>query len=200
MGRRQGAPDSDRQAHLRALEAQHVDGTFDFLFDIEEIGHHMVILGYIPYVHRNPSILDVGCGQGRLVELLRTVPHRRYLGIDASPSAVRDAARRGGRRDRFEVADYEDWEPPGRYDVILFNESIYYSHQPQAVLRRYARALAPGGALIVSVFRYLSNERVWSEIEGDYTVLAADVVENSRGQAWEVRALQPTFSADGASQ
>src|SRR3990172_5448010 len=72
-------------------ESQYKHGAWDFLYSIDEMGHYMVIVGYIHYLHNYPRVLDVGCGNGRLLELLCAFHFESYLGIDMSGEAIRKA-------------------------------------------------------------------------------------------------------------
>jgi 2-polyprenyl-6-hydroxyphenyl methylase/3-demethylubiquinone-9 3-methyltransferase len=166
---------------------------YDFLYDMKEIGHYMIIVGYLPYLHPRPAILDVGCGQGRLFELLQALTnYRRYHGLDLSESAVRQA-KKSRRDDRasFETADFEVWEAARKFDVIIFNETLYFSDHPRVLLRRYTQFLEPDGVFIVSIHEHFGYEQIWDQIADDYQVKAGDKVQNLLGQVWDVRVLQP---------
>lgn len=175
------------------LERQYRRGRWDFLYNIEEIAHHMIILGYLPYFHQNPAILDVGCGEGRWFELLQASgSFQRYVGIDVSPTAVARARRKAAdARSAFIEAPFEDWQTDERFDIIIFSESLYYAERPRAVLQRYAGLLGRKGTLIVSIHEHFGHEEIWRRIAGDYHVIAGDTVRNERGQTWTVRALRP---------
>jgi SAM-dependent methyltransferase len=151
----------------------------------------MIILGYLLQFASRPLILDVGCGQGRLLELIHLIPYRGYLGIDIAPQAIRQAKKMADDRDQLEVADYTAWCPNQLYDTIIFNETIYYACDPIGVLKGYCRFLLPKGVLLVSVHHYLSQARIRENIETESIMLARDRVENRLGQVWEVWALQP---------
>jgi len=106
----------------------------------------------------NASILDIGCGSGNTsTEMAGT--YARYLGIDISEAALAKARWRSqecGRGDKnsFECADFLTYVPTGRYDVILFRESMY--HVPlgkvKATLDRYAAYLKNDGVFIVRLY------------------------------------------------
>ena len=49
-----------------------------------------------------------------------------------------------GGAEQFEVSD--------TYDVIVFNECLYYFNDPVGTVGRYASALRPDGIMIVSTF------------------------------------------------
>ncbi len=172
-------------------EAQYLRGDYDFLYWIEEIGHYMIIVGYIPYLHPSPAILDVGCGQGRLFELLRATPFQSYLGIDVSPTAIQKASRVAADRARFEVADFETWKAAHRFDIIILNESLYCARRPLSLLRRCARWLTRKGSLIVSMYRCAAHLEIWDSLDPYFVVVDSNMVQNRRGQIWDIRIVRP---------
>jgi len=52
----------------------------------------------------------------------------------------------------FICADAERYAPEDTYDVIVFNECLYYFHKPLEAVDRYVTRLAPQGIVIVSTF------------------------------------------------
>ncbi|MDQ5822901.1 MAG: class I SAM-dependent methyltransferase [Chloroflexota bacterium] len=173
------------------MDAQYAAGDLDFLYSIDEIAHHMIILGYIHYARRPPSILDVGCGQGRLFELLKNFRFKSYLGIDVSRVAIGRTRSLARKKARFEVANFEEWQPSKRFNMIIFNESLYYAARPLEVLVRYSRWLTRGGSIIVSMWRCSQNMAIWQDIHREFKVANAHTVENRRGQIWDIELLRP---------
>jgi len=92
-------------------------------------------------------VVDLGCGPGRLVAELvaRGIP---ALGVDVSSAAAAHCRRRGVpmlRRDLFARLPRE-----GRWrQVLLADGNIGIGGDPQRLLRRAARLLGPGGAVLV---------------------------------------------------
>ena len=98
------------------------------------------------------TILDVGCGEAILRDLLPGDGYDRYVGLDLSPAAI-EKARVGARpQDRLEVADAETWAPAESFDAVVMNECLYYFHDPLAQAHRYFEAARLGGVLLVSMF------------------------------------------------
>ncbi len=162
-------------------EEEYDGGVWDYLAGDEEAARYRAILELIDDALAQPgrparadasgpadrAVLDVGCGEGVLVDFLRAAGGReplRYTGLDLSERAIETArAARGGDRTRFLIADAERWAPapappadpastPERYDAIVLNECLYYFHEPLKTLRRYLGALTPGGVVVVSMY------------------------------------------------
>jgi len=98
-------------------------------------------------------ILDVPCGYGRHAsELARR--GFRVVGVDLSPSMIAEARRRfaEGPRLSFRRRDMRRLAFRGEFDAVinLYTSFGYFTAaQNQATLRRMARALRPGGRLLV---------------------------------------------------
>lgn len=94
-------------------------------------------------------ILDVGCGNGFHIHLLRTYgrPEWHIEGIDADSRAV-DAARTSGLD--VHHGDVRDVDLPlASYDLVLLNMTLEHLSNPLATVRRIRELLRPGGRLLV---------------------------------------------------
>jgi SAM-dependent methyltransferase len=171
------------------LDAQYRAGYWKHLDEISELAPCMIIAGYVHHLFESPLVLDVGCGHGRMARLLAHFPLEGYTGIDLSPAAIAQARALGINRARFATADFEKWTPPEQYDVILFQDSLYYATDPVRQLRRYAGALTEHGVFVVSMFRYSNNRIIWRRIDRSFQTVAATRVRNRKGK-WDVRVLR----------
>jgi SAM-dependent methyltransferase len=107
------------------------------------------LLAYCKGLGEQARILDVGCGDGFHLRLLKQFgrPGWRVEGVDASDRAVM-AARDGGFDVHLGTVESADLEP-GSYDLILLIATIEHVEQPLKVLRAAARLLRPGGRAVV---------------------------------------------------
>lgn len=97
------------------------------------------------------SLLDLGCGDGRLLDCADTPIE--YLGLDGSPGRIADAQKRWPDY-QFMVADLYDPMPgpkAGIWSLICLFEVLEHLENPHAVLRLAYGACAPGGRIIGSV-------------------------------------------------
>ncbi|MFB7591080.1 class I SAM-dependent methyltransferase [Streptomyces sp. NPDC056169] len=92
------------------------------------------------------TVLDIGCGPGRLVAAL-AAEGRRALGIDVSPDAVARTLRLGGTALCRSVFDPLPGE--GRWDTaLLIDGNIGIGGDPAALLRRLRRSVSLAGQVI----------------------------------------------------
>lgn len=183
--------DRGRSLPWETWDRQFRDGSWEWLDSIDEFAHYMVIAGYVRWLFASPTILDVGCGQGRLAELLATFSIPRYFGIDLSAEAIQQARRRMRTPARFRVADMNAWDPPEQFSVIVFCESLNYAIRPASTLLRYARALKRNGAIIVSLVRHRNHGRIWRNAARYFRTVDSTTVINLQGATWDIRVLRP---------
>jgi 2-polyprenyl-3-methyl-5-hydroxy-6-metoxy-1,4-benzoquinol methylase len=150
-----------QQVNADTWDREYRDGAWDYLSGIDSVAGLAAVMGYCQ--HLNPAtILDAGCGEGLLAEKLRLLDYEYYLGIDLSREAIDRASQKlGSARTEFSVADLHRFESPRRFDVIIFNQSLYYLSEPDAVLTRYAAMLAPGGHFIISMADQPRTRALW---------------------------------------
>lgn len=113
-------------------------------------------------------VLDVGCGFGDMTQQLASLvgPDGSVLGVDASPrfveAATQEAQEAGVDNARFAVADVEVTDFDERFDLAFSRFGTMFFANPVAALRRVREALAPGGRLVMVVWRAkVENEWVY---------------------------------------
>jgi SAM-dependent methyltransferase len=146
-------------------DREYRDGAWDHLSEIRNVAGLAAVMGYCqPLAPR--TILDAGCGEGLLAAKLKLLPYEHYLGLDISAEAVaRATARLGDARTRFTVADLHGFESAERFDLIIFNQSLYYLSDPAAVLARYAAMLDANGRFILSMADMPRTRALWPVVE-----------------------------------
>ena len=97
------------------------------------------------------TVLDVGCGTGRLTaELLERLPRGRVIAVDASESMLAEArkqlARYGGRVE-FIAADALELKVDGVADLVFSTATFHWILDHAKLFRVLFRALKPGGRL-----------------------------------------------------
>jgi len=115
------------------------------------------LLARIPALPDARRIVDLGCGDGRLVpDLVARWPGAAITGVDAAPAMLAEARRRrvarAGAIDWGE-ADIADWAPDGPGDLIVSNAALHWLDDHDRLLPRLTAFLAPGGVLAIQMPR-----------------------------------------------
>lgn len=106
------------------------------------------VLARLAGVAPDATVIDIGCGTGRVTEsLLALVPRGRVLAIDASADMVALARRRLGDRAQVWCQDVLDLDLDEPVDAIVSTATLHWVRDHYRLWARLAQALGPGGVL-----------------------------------------------------
>jgi trans-aconitate 2-methyltransferase len=95
------------------------------------------------------SVLDAGCGTGRVTALLaERLPRGRVIAVDGSEAMAREARERLGANVDVRVADLLELELAVPVDAILSTATFHWITDHDRLFARLRDALAPGGRLV----------------------------------------------------
>lgn len=100
------------------------------------------------------SILDIGCGDGKITaQLAKMVPKGRVIGIDSSPEMVEYARRTFPSSDHpnidFLVMDALSLDFASEFDLVTSFACLHWVKDHQTVLREIQKSLRRGGRLLI---------------------------------------------------
>jgi demethylmenaquinone methyltransferase/2-methoxy-6-polyprenyl-1,4-benzoquinol methylase/ArsR family transcriptional regulator len=141
----QRAPDWD---HIRALHApeERVEAAI------------MAMVGEKPV----RALLDLGAGTGRMLELIAPIAERA-VGVDQSSAMLALARSRIGQLGlhNVQLRQGDIYAPPverDAYDLVVIHQVLHFLDDPARAISEAARALRPGGRLIVVDFKAHDEE------------------------------------------
>ena len=114
------------------------------------------------------SVLDLGTGTGRMLQLLANVGVERAVGIDNSHSMLAVARANLERAEvrRVDLRQGDVYSPPfehGTFDLVVIHQVLHFLDDPARAVREAARLLSPGGRLLIVDFAPHSLEFLRSE-------------------------------------
>lgn len=130
------------------------------------------------------KILDVGCGNANLFNLLPNGKYELY-GVDFSENMIIEAQRNCNVEAFFSVADAENLPfEDDTFDIIVCNASFHHYIHPNTVLSEMHRVLKDDGRVLIgepyipSPVRGLMNRILKYSDSGDYHVYGLSEMEN----------------------
>lgn len=115
-------------------------------------------------VLRGSQVLDLGCGDGYLVDRIAATGSVAF-GLDPDSAGVRLAAQKIRGRDRRHIIRGDAYRLPfadHSFDVVLMADVIEHLTEPEVCLGEVVRVLRPDGSLLVSTPHYQEGWR-WDE-------------------------------------
>jgi len=112
---------------------------------------------YRQMIPQDASVLEVGCGDGSLLEML---PGREKAGIDLSPAQI-ERARRRLPEATLEAVSGEEFQPHRTYDIIILSDTLNQAGDCQLLLERLQKAAHPGTRLLINIYNALWSPLLW---------------------------------------
>jgi SAM-dependent methyltransferase len=173
-------------------EDEYARGRWDYLKNVEEMSRYAVIAGYCLHGGDVSSVLDLGCGSGLVRGWLRPLGTIEYVGVDRSKIAI-DMAKKEwpDSRTDFVAADIATYVPDRKFDIIIFNEVLYYLDQPGDILGRFGEFLEDNGRFIISLWDDPEAQEAWRRSRAKVRVVDAVQTRHSSGLSWQIRLCRP---------
>jgi trans-aconitate 2-methyltransferase len=135
------------------------------------------VLARLDGIAPDATVLDVGCGTGRVTEaLLELVPRGRVRALDASADMVELARSRLGDRADVWCQDVLELDLDEPVDAIVSTATLHWVTDHDRLWARIARALRPGGMLEVQCGGQGNIDRVREAIDAAARDVAPELV------------------------
>jgi trans-aconitate 2-methyltransferase len=135
------------------------------------------VLARVEGIAADATVLDVGCGTGRVTEaLLDLVPRGRVLAIDASADMVALARQRLGDRATVWCQDVLDLALEEPVDAIVSTAALHWVTDHERLWPRLAAALRVGGVLEAQCGGQGNIDRVREAIEAAAREVAPELL------------------------
>jgi O-antigen biosynthesis protein len=147
---------------------------------------------------RDKRVLEVGPATGYVAKALRD-RGCRVTGIELDPEAAEVAAQ---FCERMIVADVEDLDleevfPEERFDVVVFGDVLEHLVDPEALLLRTARILAPGGAVVASIPNVTHGSVRLSLMAGQFRYTETGLLDRTHLRFFDRAGVEELFDSCG---
>ena len=138
----------EQQAYFDSWNVRHRSCDLDHIDNESKARAAAVLRAVEAFRVPRPSILEIGCGTGWLIERLADVGD--CTGIDLSKRAI-EIARQRGIKATFHVANFHTFSGlQASFDIGICMETISYVADREVFIDRLASMLKPGGLLILT--------------------------------------------------
>lgn len=127
------------------IDAYGADFSQDGFSDVKQID--MII----PFIKNSDAhILDIGCGNGKMIKYLGDKTGAHVHGFDYSDNAIKQAKRNNNYDDFCVGVMGEINYPKESFDVIVAMDSVYFAPDMAMFVKQIRNWLKPGGVLFVA--------------------------------------------------
>ncbi len=155
------------------------DFSQDGFSDVEQID---IVLSYIP-IKEDIHILDIGCGNGKMLGYLQKKTGAFIHGFDYSQKAIATARSLFAQKSDFSEGIIGEIEyPSNSFDAVVSMDTMYFSKDMSAFVGQIKRWLKPDGILLVG---YQEGELIPRTFD-EYTTELAKALKNN-GMNFETR-------------
>lgn len=126
----------------------------------------------------NESILDIGCGDGKITDLLAQMTSGETVGIDFSDNMIAFAKEQFGKP-VFMQMDAQALAFENRFDVVFSNAALHWVSDHKSVLSGIYKALKPDGKAVLQMGGKGNAQAVFNVLENlteDYRPYFKDFV------------------------
>jgi 2-polyprenyl-3-methyl-5-hydroxy-6-metoxy-1,4-benzoquinol methylase len=125
-------------------------------------------------VQKPASVLDIGCGNGRITEWIASQTQATCTGVDISSEAVRLANERvrGNSKLHFTEGNLNHLNILEHYDCILFLDTLYYADNLAETIKQAAQLLNPHGKIYAYFSQWIMDENYHENLLPENTHLA----------------------------
>lgn len=156
------------------------------------MGHYLLIVGCATRLVSWPRIPAIACGGGVLRGYLAEAGTEEYIRLDISGVEITQATEKGFPNTRFYVSNFLSPANHGFFDVVIFNERIYYALDSLEVFDTFGKMVKLGRAIIVSMHETgVRTVTIWQRLGRIHLSWYATCPIDERKQARDARAITP---------
>lgn len=120
------------------------------------------------------SIMDIGCGNGRITEWIAEQTQTLCIGIDISSEAIKNAKERTKNNQllQFEEGNLNNLSGLKKHDCVIFLDTLYYSNNLKNTISQAHELLNEGGRIFAYFSQWIMDLNYHENLNPEKTHLA----------------------------
>ncbi|QDT40357.1 SPBc2 prophage-derived glycosyltransferase SunS [Gimesia alba] len=143
------------------------------------------------------SILDLGCGTGRLGESLKQRQSAQVTGVELDPLAAQDARNRLDRVVQHDIETLSNEFSEAEFDCVVCADVLEHLKSPDQTLKQIAHWLTPDGTIVASIPNVRNQSVLAGLIEGNWTYERAGLLDQTHYRFFTRREIEKLFFRAG---
>ncbi|MBS1538364.1 MAG: class I SAM-dependent methyltransferase [Bacteroidetes bacterium] len=125
-------------------------------------------------IQRPESVVDIGCGNGKITEFIAGKVNATFTGIDISTVGITSANKRteGNALIQFKEGNLNNLDFSKEYDTILFLDTLYYAADLKNTILTSVNNLAKNGRLFAYYSQWIMDDSYSENLKPNNTHLA----------------------------
>jgi 2-polyprenyl-3-methyl-5-hydroxy-6-metoxy-1,4-benzoquinol methylase len=165
-------------------------GVWDFLHNESEVPR-LETLSKMITGKPVKTILEIGSGEGLLGKYLPKSAYNHFLGIDISKEAIEKAKVYQSAKMIYLPANMETYKATESFDLVIFNECLYYANNPIKLFNRYLQFVRPSGFIITSIADHPKHQKLLIKLRKQFNCIQSETTNTGSG-IWHCDVFQKT--------
>ena len=144
-------------------------------WESDDIIHRPEYPAIIPWIHEGAKVIDLGCGNGSLLRLLKDKKHIDAAGVELSDTGYEITKKHGINVKQARIDEKLEWIADNEYDIAICNVTLQMVMYPEMLLAEMKRISKrqilsfPNFAFITQRFELLFLGRMPQKLMYNYT-------------------------------
>ncbi|WP_339735842.1 glycosyltransferase [uncultured Gimesia sp.] len=143
------------------------------------------------------TILDLGCGTGRLGESVKLRQSSQVTGVELDPLAAQDARKRLDRVVQHDIEMLSHEFSEAEFDCVVCADVLEHLKSPEQILRQIANWLTSEGTIVASIPNVRNQSVLAGLIEGNWTYERAGLLDQTHYRFFTRREIEKLFFRAG---